>query len=97
MTASRALTSIVRAAIVIFCVAGTASAWGAPFGAPHPAVNMPASGLMGWVFAEQAAFYRSLSGFIRAAKQDGAAMWELFGISLVYGAFMPWARVTARP
>jgi nickel/cobalt exporter len=42
---------------------------------------------MGWIFAEQAAFYRSLSGFIRASKEDGAAMWELFGISFVYGVF----------
>ena len=42
---------------------------------------------MGWIFAEQAAFYRSLSGFIRAAKEDGTAMWELFGISFIYGIF----------
>jgi nickel/cobalt exporter len=42
---------------------------------------------MDWIFAEQAAFYRSLSGFIRASKEDGAAMWELFGISFVYGIF----------
>jgi nickel/cobalt exporter len=48
---------------------------------------MPTSSLTGWIFAEQAAFYRSLSGFIRASKQDGAAMWELFGISFLYGIF----------
>ncbi|WGD50061.1 nickel/cobalt transporter [Bradyrhizobium sp. CB1650] len=48
---------------------------------------MSSSGLMGWIFAEQAVFYRSLSGFIRASKEDGAAMWELFGISFVYGIF----------
>jgi nickel/cobalt exporter len=48
---------------------------------------MSVSGLTGWIFAEQAAFYRSLSGFIRASKEDGAAMWELFGISFVYGVF----------
>jgi len=42
---------------------------------------------MGWIFAEQAAFYRSLSGYVRAAKDDGTAMWSLFGISFLYGVF----------
>jgi nickel/cobalt transporter (NicO) family protein len=74
-------------AILIGCATGVVSAWSAPFGAPHPAAGMSASGLTGWIFAEQAAFYRSLSGFIRASKEDGAAMWELFGISFVYGIF----------
>ena len=87
MTRSRAVSLTALAAIVIACAAGAASAWSAPFGAPHPAADMSVSGLTGWIFAEQAAFYRSLSGFIRAAKEDGAAMWELFGVSLVYGVF----------
>jgi nickel/cobalt exporter len=87
MTRSRAVTLTALAAILIACASGNSSAWSAPFGAPNAAANMSASGLTGWIFAEQAAFYRSLSGFIRAAKQDGAAMWELFGISFVYGVF----------
>lgn len=57
-----------------------------PFGAPRPAVGTwSQSGIVAWIFAEQAAFYRSLSGFIRASKDDGAAMWSLFGISFLYG------------
>ncbi|MEH2567516.1 nickel/cobalt transporter [Bradyrhizobium sp. AZCC 2289] len=87
MTRSRAAALTALAAILIACTIGIVSAWSAPFGAPHPAVGMSASGLTGWIFAEQAAFYRSLSGFIRASKEDGAAMWELFGISFVYGIF----------
>ena len=75
------------AAILIACAANVAPAWSAPFGAPHPAAATSASSLMGWIFAEQAAFYRSLSGFIRASRHDGAAMWELFGVSFVYGIF----------
>jgi len=86
MTRSRAVTLVVTAAI-LFCVTGVVSAWAAPFGAPHLAADMSGSGLTGWIFAEQAAFYRSLSGFIRASKEDGAAMWGLFGISFVYGIF----------
>jgi nickel/cobalt exporter len=78
---------IALAAILIACATGIVSAWSAPFGALPPATGMSASGLMGWIFAEQAVFYRSLSGFIRASKEDGAAMWELFGISFVYGVF----------
>jgi nickel/cobalt transporter (NicO) family protein len=87
MTRSRAVALTALAASLIACSIGIVSAWSAPFGAPHPAVGMSASGLTGWIFAEQAAFYRSLSGFIRASKEDGAAMWELFGISFVYGIF----------
>lgn len=73
--------------ILVTCATGMASACAAPFGAPHPATAISSSGLTGWIFAEQAAFYRSLSGFIRASREDGAAMWELFGISFVYGIF----------
>ena len=86
MTKARAVTLTALAAMLIAC-AGVSQAGSAPFGAPHPAADMSASGLLGWIFAEQAAFYRSLSSFIRASKEDGAAMWELFGISFVYGIF----------
>ena len=87
MTRSHAAALTALAAILIACTTGIDSAWSAPFGAPHPVAAIPTSSLMGWIFAEQAAFYRSLSGFILAAKEDGTAMWELFGISFVYGVF----------
>ena len=87
MKSSRTVLSTALAAMLLACAIGVTSAWSAPFGAPRPAADMSASGIMGWIFAEQAAFYRSLSGFIRAAKEDGAAMWELFGVSFVYGIF----------
>ena len=75
-------------ALAFTFVAGAALAQGTPFGAPHPAgAASSGSGLVGWIFAEQAAFYRSLSGYIRASKDDGAAMWALFGISFLYGIF----------
>jgi ABC-type nickel/cobalt efflux system permease component RcnA len=47
----------------------------------------PATGIVGWVLAEQAMFYRALSGLIRAAKSDGSAYWSLIGISFIYGIF----------
>jgi nickel/cobalt transporter (NicO) family protein len=87
LTRSRAISVTAVVAVLVAFATGIVSAWSAPFGAPHPAAAMSVSGLTGWIFAEQAAFYRSLSGFIRASKEDGAAMWELFGISFVYGVF----------
>ncbi len=87
MSRSRDFTLIVLAAMAVGCTIDVGSVQGAPFGVPHSAPAMSASGLMGWVFAEQAAFYRLLSTYIRAAKDDGAAMWGLFGISFLYGVF----------
>lgn len=87
MTRSHAVALTALAALVVSCTAGIVPAWSTPFGAPHPAPGLATSGPMGWIFAEQAAFYRSLSGFILAARKDGTAMWELFGISFVYGVF----------
>jgi nickel/cobalt transporter (NicO) family protein len=44
-------------------------------------------GIAGWVLAQQAVFYRALSGMIRLAKSDGTALWGLMGISFFYGIF----------
>jgi ABC-type nickel/cobalt efflux system permease component RcnA len=58
-----------------------------PFGAPRaPAVEQP-GGLVGWLLAKQAEFYREMSSTIRAAKSDGSAVWALLGISFGYGVF----------
>jgi len=59
-----------------------------PFGAPRAqAPAAPVGGVLGWIFARQAEFYRALSGSIRAAKSDGTAAWTLFAIAFVYGVF----------
>jgi nickel/cobalt transporter (NicO) family protein len=84
----RGVVLTVLAAVLAISVIDPAWAQGAPFGAPHHASEIVSqSGLTAWIFAKQAAFYRSLSGFIRASKDDGAAMWSLFGISFLYGVF----------
>ena len=44
-------------------------------------------GVLGWIFAKQAEFYRQFSGLIRAAKADGSAVWSLIGLSFLYGIF----------
>src|SRR4029077_17549671 len=71
LTRSRAISVTAVVAVLVAFATGIVSAWSAPFGAPHPAAAMSVSGLTGWIFAEQAAFYRSLSGFIRASRRMG--------------------------
>src|SRR5499427_9905903 len=63
-----------------------AFAQGSAFGPPRGATQ-PSSGLIGWMFAKQAEFYRDMSRVIRAAKTDGTAVWTLLGISFLYGIF----------
>src|SRR5262245_54622035 len=55
-----------------------------PFGAPRSqAPAAPVGGVLGWIFAKQAEFYRQFSSLLRAAK----AAWSLFGLSFLYGIF----------
>ena len=55
---------------------------------PRPQGPAPAmGGVLGWIFAKQAEFYRQFSGLIRAAKADGSAAWSLIGLSFLYGIF----------
>lgn len=73
----------------LLTLVGAAFAQGSPFGVgPRPAPPPPpADGLMGWIFAKQAEFYRMLSGSMRAVKTDYTAVAGLFGISFLYGVF----------
>ncbi|AMN39844.1 high-affinity nickel-transporter [Rhodoplanes sp. Z2-YC6860] len=85
--------TLVAAAASMWLLAGhfdVAAAQAAnPFGGPKPpaATPSPSDGLIGWMFAKQAEFYRDLSRIIRAAKSDGSAVWTLLGVSFVYGIF----------
>jgi nickel/cobalt exporter len=73
---------------IVLAVSAGAAAQAAPFGMAHPSAGSPfQSNALGWVFAQQAAFYRSLSGMIRASRDDGTAVWGLLGISFLYGVF----------
>jgi len=94
----RSVQTPVFAALAILATAGAlllapgaieaALAQAGPFGVPRgPATPPPADGILGWVFAQQAAFYREMSQVIRAAKSDGSAVWTLLGLSFLYGIF----------
>ena len=85
---SRTIPRAVLAALLVTCTLAldihSASAQIVAFGSPHGPVI---GGIVGWVLAKQALFYRALAGMIRAAKSDGFALWGLMGISFVYGIF----------
>jgi nickel/cobalt exporter len=84
-----ALVAAVIAGLVFLAGAlDAAFAQAGPFGAPRAqAPAPPVGGVLGWIFAKQAEFYRQFSSLIRAAKADGTAAWSLFGLSFLYGIF----------
>ncbi len=81
--------------LALFCLAVVASSQSLGQGVHHPfavGANEGSAGgahgaMVGWILAQEAGFYRLLSGAIRAAKQSGAAAWGLAGLSLAYGIF----------
>src|SRR6202162_4308884 len=44
-------------------------------------------GVAGWGLDIQGSFYNALAAMMRSAKVDAAALWELMGISFLYGIF----------
>ncbi|HEX5845354.1 MAG TPA: nickel transporter [Rhodoplanes sp.] len=82
---------LVIAIVSIIAVSGVfddALAQTSPFGGARPAPpQLEVGGIIGWLLAKQAEFYRALSGLIRAAKTDGTAVWGLLGVSFLYGVF----------
>jgi nickel/cobalt exporter len=71
------------AGVCLMAAVFAASAYANPFSGPA----VPTSGLMGWVFAQQAAFYRSMSSAVMAAKANGTAEFGLAWLSFLYGIF----------
>ena len=45
------------------------------------------SGIGAWLLAQQTVFYRMITGAVRAAKENGSAVWSLAGVSFAYGVF----------
>jgi nickel/cobalt exporter len=85
------LAALVAALVLAASLVDSALAQTSPFGVGRPpaapAPPPPPEGIVGWIMAKQAEFYRGLSGALRAAKQDGTAVWGLFGLSFLYGVF----------
>ncbi|MFL6798619.1 MAG: nickel/cobalt transporter [Xanthobacteraceae bacterium] len=83
------LVAVLVGLLLLGAMMDAALAQSGPFGAPRPQAPLaaPTSGVIGWVLAKQAEFYRQFSGIIRASKADGSAVWGLFGLSFLYGMF----------
>ena len=82
------LLVVVAAIVLVDGLIAHAFAQGNPFGGARPGTApVPVGGIVGWLFAKQAEFYRQFSGLIRASKQDGTATWSLMGVSFLYGIF----------
>jgi nickel/cobalt exporter len=85
------MLAIVSTAILVLTgLIETAWAQNSPFTGLRPggaSQSVPAGGVVGWLFAKQAEFYRQFSGLIRSAKADGSAVWSLLGVSFLYGVF----------
>jgi nickel/cobalt transporter (NicO) family protein len=80
-----AALAVCTAGLLIVCVLDPALAQ--PFGLHRGSGPPEVGGFAGWILAEQAKFYRMLSGLIRTAKSDGSAAYTLIGISFIYGIF----------
>ncbi|MGE0340403.1 MAG: nickel/cobalt transporter [Xanthobacteraceae bacterium] len=78
----RALAALLVAAIAVLLLIEPSLAQN-PFGQRTP----PPSGFMGWILAQQSAFYQQMAGAVKAAKADGSALWTLVSISFLYGVF----------
>jgi nickel/cobalt transporter (NicO) family protein len=81
---------VFAAALLLSGVIETAWAQNSPFGGLRSGGGSPpasAAGIVGWLFAKQAEFYRQFSGLIRSAKADDSAAWSLLGVSFLYGVF----------
>lgn len=60
-----------------------------PFGsAPNePGLNLPRTGLLGWVAQQQQDFYQALEQALASLKESWTAFWVLGGLSFLYGIF----------
>jgi ABC-type uncharacterized transport system, permease component len=58
-------------------------------GAAEPSFQTsgPFGGFLAWINQHQQAFYRSLTGALKAMREDPGALWGLMGLSFAYGIF----------
>ena len=69
--------------------ADVARARPAPFGGPppEPGLNLPRTGVFGWMEQQQRSFYGALAAALDRMRSDWTAFWVLGGLSFLYGVF----------
>ena len=74
-------------AVALACDPALAQAARNPFSVGAEQGGGNATGLMGWILAQQNQFYLALKSAVRDASHNGAAAWTLAGLSFAYGVF----------
>ncbi|HWK64878.1 MAG TPA: nickel/cobalt transporter [Rhizobiaceae bacterium] len=89
-TATRVVFGLIATAYVLTHFLGHAHAQSS-LGIGTNEATLPSTGLfagwLNWINLQQQAFYRSLTGALKAMRQDGGQLWILIGLSFVYGVF----------
>lgn len=89
-TIIRAIFATLAATYVLTHFAGFAHAQSS-LGIGTNEAMVPSTGLFGswmqWINLQQQGFYRSLTGALKAMRNDGGQMWVLVGLSFAYGIF----------
>ncbi|SIR00485.1 ABC-type nickel/cobalt efflux system, permease component RcnA [Rhizobium sp. RU20A] len=75
------------AALAAFGAAHAQSPLGIGSAEPGFSATGPLRPLLSWVNGEQQAFYRTLTGALRAMRDDPWQLWSLIGLSFAYGVF----------
>ncbi|MEQ9248487.1 MAG: delayed-early response protein/equilibrative nucleoside transporter, partial [Nitratireductor sp.] len=81
---------VIAAAAITLLAAGAAMAQSSlGIGAAEPAITPtgPFAGTLQWINTQQQAFYRTLTGALKAMREDGSRLWVLIGLSFAYGVF----------
>ena len=81
---------VIAAAAITLLAAGAAMAQSSlGIGAAEPAITPtgPLAGTLQWINTQQQAFYRTLTGALKAMREDGSRLWVLIGLSFAYGVF----------
>jgi ABC-type nickel/cobalt efflux system permease component RcnA len=83
------LPSFILAALMLAASmdAALAQAMRHPFAVGASEAGGAASGIMGWLLAEQSRFYLLLTGTMREIRTSASAGWTLAGLSFAYGVF----------
>lgn len=87
----RRLVGPAAGAALILIVAATLAHAASPLGigTAEPAFQTtgPFGGLLAWVNENQQAFYRALTGALKAMRENPSHLWTLIGLSFAYGVF----------
>ncbi|WP_048647456.1 nickel/cobalt transporter [Nitratireductor soli] len=83
-----ALTAAILCAVVL-AADGALAQSSLGIGAAEPSIKPfgPFAGVLQWINTQQQAFYRMLTGALKAMRDDDGAPWLLVGLSFAYGIF----------